>query len=551
MRSASRFRWYIPTTACRMRTNLATVTMRPAFFDRAFFVKSSKTIIEIPHRHTSLPNCSRFGTKVFRLLNDSNTRRGKQQQSDPTRLLEDAMECLRITAAPTQLVCRESERAKVLSLLSNAVTCGSAGAALYISGMPGTGKSATIHAVLKEMKELSEDGELPSFEAITINAMSLSAPDSIYTEIYRGIFKTRKVISRHAACRALDSHFRSGSSRAEKKRPVCVLVIDEVDSLVTAKQRVLYTLFDWPTCPNSRLVVVTIANTMDLPERMIPRCASRLGFGRMNFFPYSKEQIGEIVEKRLEQCGGLFSRDAVTMCARKVASVSGDIRKALHVCRRALETAGGQPVQIAHVVAAERELHESPFSSAIQLLPFLQQMLLLAFALEIRANVERLSVPIRNLKERMETLMTLSGRYSRVIRLSLDQIWSAIQSLAESNFISICESIPFEAIVKKKAVKPSPKKKTKPEPSRLTEQTDLPSGKVLASAVDEPLGHLGIEPSCEVGLALGHGDPPGIGTSGPAGIGASPLGLPLQLEDVEAGLSKCSTFARERLNTGP
>eukprot|EP01069_Polyplicarium_translucidae_P008990 Polyplicarium_translucidae@DN3279_c1_g2_i3.p2 len=288
MRSASRFRWYIPTTACRMRTNLATVTMRPAFFDRAFFVKSSKTIIEIPHRHTSLPNCSRFGTKVFRLLNDSNTRRGKQQQSDPTRLLEDAMECLRITAAPTQLVCRESERAKVLSLLSNAVTCGSAGAALYISGMPGTGKSATIHAVLKEMKELSEDGELPSFEAITINAMSLSAPDSIYTEIYRGIFKTRKVISRHAACRALDSHFRSGSSRAEKKRPVCVLVIDEVDSLVTAKQRVLYTLFDWPTCPNSRLVVVTIANTMDLPERMIPRCASRLGTDRRD----SREATG-------------------------------------------------------------------------------------------------------------------------------------------------------------------------------------------------------------------------------------------------------------------
>lgn len=39
----------------------------------------------------------------------------------------------------------------------------------------------------------------------------------------------------------------------------------------------MYNLFDWPTHKKAQLVVLTIANTMDLPERiMINRVASRL-----------------------------------------------------------------------------------------------------------------------------------------------------------------------------------------------------------------------------------------------------------------------------------
>lgn len=46
---------------------------------------------------------------------------------------------------------------------------------------------------------------------------------------------------------------------------------------MTRKQDVLYNLFDWPTKQNSTLIVLAIANTMDLPERvMINRVSSRL-----------------------------------------------------------------------------------------------------------------------------------------------------------------------------------------------------------------------------------------------------------------------------------
>lgn len=52
----------------------------------------------------------------------------------------------------------------------------------------------------------------------------------------------------------------------------------------------MYNLFDWPTRRHARLVVLTIANTMDLPERvMINRVASRLvrrrGLVRLGVWP--------------------------------------------------------------------------------------------------------------------------------------------------------------------------------------------------------------------------------------------------------------------------
>jgi origin recognition complex subunit 1 len=61
-----------------------------------------------------------------------------------------------------------------------------------------------------------------------------------------------------------------------------VVLMDELDQLVTAKQDVIYNFFNWPTLARSRLVVLAVANTMDLPERvMTGRVRSRLGALRL------------------------------------------------------------------------------------------------------------------------------------------------------------------------------------------------------------------------------------------------------------------------------
>ena len=57
-----------------------------------------------------------------------------------------------------------------------------------------------------------------------------------------------------------------------------VVLMDELDQLMTTKQDVVYNFFNWPTLVNSRLIVLAVANTMDLPERVMSgRVRSRLG----------------------------------------------------------------------------------------------------------------------------------------------------------------------------------------------------------------------------------------------------------------------------------
>ena len=73
---------------------------------------------------------------------------------------------------------------------------------------------------------------------------------------------------------------------AEKLR---VVLIDELDALVTKKQTLLYNLFDWPCNAQSRLLVIAIANTMDLPEKLQPKIASRIGKNRLVFEPYNRD----------------------------------------------------------------------------------------------------------------------------------------------------------------------------------------------------------------------------------------------------------------------
>lgn len=59
---------------------------------------------------------------------------------------------------------------------------------------------------------------------------------------------------------------------------VSVVLMDELDQLMTTKQDVIYNFFNWPTLDSSKLIVIAVANTHDLPERVMSgRVRSRLG----------------------------------------------------------------------------------------------------------------------------------------------------------------------------------------------------------------------------------------------------------------------------------
>jgi hypothetical protein len=109
----------------------------------------------------------------------------------------------------------------------------------------------------------------------------------------------------------------------------------------------LYRLYEVPHIRNSRVIIAGIANTLDLPQRLLPNLATKnMTPETINFKAYTAEQIAAIIRERL---GGdvdrVFDSKAIELMAKKVAETClGDCRKALNICRFA------SPPQTFHVL---------------------------------------------------------------------------------------------------------------------------------------------------------------------------------------------------------
>ncbi|XP_078075528.1 origin recognition complex subunit 1 [Mustelus asterias] len=290
-----------------------------------------------------------------------------QLAKTPVSVLEEARARLHVSAVPESLPCREQEFQDIYNYVESKVTDGTGGC-MYISGVPGTGKTATVHEVMRCLQHAAKQDDLPSFQFVEINGMKLTDPHQCYVQILK-LLTGERATADHAAA-LLGKRFGTPAPRRE----TTVLLVDELDLLWTRKQDVMYNLFDWPTRKQAKLVVLAVANTMDLPERiMMNRVASRLGLTRMSFQPYTYKQLQRIISSRLNRLKA-FEDDAIQLVGRKVAALSGDARRALDICRRAAEIceysatqqAASNLVGMPHVVQALDEMFSSPYITAIR-----------------------------------------------------------------------------------------------------------------------------------------------------------------------------------------
>ncbi|XLS77139.1 hypothetical protein HN51_061364 [Arachis hypogaea] len=87
--------------------------------------------------------------------------------------------------------------------------------------------------------------------------------------------------------------------------------------------------------PFARCILIGVANAIDLADRFLPMLTSlNCKPTVVTFCSYSKDQILRILEERLNELPyTVFQRQALELCARKVAAASGDMRKALCIFR--------------------------------------------------------------------------------------------------------------------------------------------------------------------------------------------------------------------------
>lgn len=287
---------------------------------RYLYKAQSKSLVKVS-RETRKRRCAQIlrGAKRKKRLSGG----GDDEKTD----LERCISSLQLRNTPENLPRREKERKQVERFLRKA---SSDGGRMYISGMPGTGKTATVHEVVRS---LGDDDDGNAFDFLEINAMRLPRPSHAYVLLWQKI-SGGDLKSPEVAARLLDEAFCRDQQQENK---MLVVLVDELDYMMTKDQTVLYNFFDWPG-RSKKLTVVGIANTMDLPERLEPKVRSRLGPERLVFHPYTVQDVQAILEDRLgDLVDVVFDKKAMEMAARKVAAYSGDVRRALQICATAAE----------------------------------------------------------------------------------------------------------------------------------------------------------------------------------------------------------------------
>ncbi|CAO3698663.1 unnamed protein product [Rhizopus stolonifer] len=317
--------------------------------------------------------------------------------------------------------------------------------------MPGTGKTAMLTEVMPTMQD---DISQLDYEVKTtvVNCMSIKEPKQIYIKLVEAWKSTDTVTKLDVVQQAHELLM--------EENVLHVVVLDEIDSLITREQEVLYKLFEWVFLPNSRLVLIGIANALDLTDRVLPRlraknCEPQL----LNFNPYKVPEISTIIKDRLyslveapskETPIPIFQPAAIEFCSRKIAASMGDLRTALDVCRQAIEVAEMEQkklikagnanipelkVTLKHVMNVMNSAFGSPTVQKLKQLNLQQKIVLGVFYVMIKTKKD-----ITLGKFRQEYSVLCSDTKTAVSSVSKSELNDLLSMLESSSLINLGKS---------------------------------------------------------------------------------------------------------------
>lgn len=325
----------------------------------------------------------------------------KPAPSAPTDIYTQARALLR-TSSATSFTGRQAERTAITDFLtSEDKFC------LYVSGTPGTGKTALVNDVLRGL-----DGK---YKSKYLNCMGMNAEDI-----------------RASARDTRDEH--------ADDECAMVMVLDELEHLDSATLSPVFAV----GTPSFR--IIGISNTHTLTSKPTTSTIT------LHFKPYTSNEMTQIIAKRLEELvlpdgmKAIVAPAALSFACRKVSSQTGDLRACLALVRGAIETAEKEfikntlanqgdsvaivPVSMAHVLAATKTVSsQAPGTvGVVRQLNIQARLVLLSLLLSTR----RLSASLPVLSKAAKTPLKSKAKSKAPEALTIDGLFEFYTHLLSS-----------------------------------------------------------------------------------------------------------------------
>jgi Cdc6-like AAA superfamily ATPase len=151
-----------------------------------------------------------------------------------------------------------------------------------------------VRSIIAELQTEQYKGLLPEFNFIALNGMELRHPFDAYVKLWEAISGTRKErLSAGDAVYELENYFcgdlqKGGISHSDSEDefsqddnngdisepPVTVLMLDEIDYLITKKETLVYNFFDWPLRGKQNENIYPECHKTLLIMHLLSRCLS-------------------------------------------------------------------------------------------------------------------------------------------------------------------------------------------------------------------------------------------------------------------------------------
>ena len=344
------------------------------------------------------------------------------------------------------LPCRYEEQKEIYNYIKNGLKISGSYNSLYICGLNGTGKTECVKRVIEIIERENKINDDMKFRCLFINCVNFDTDMKLIKCIYNFIFsKKLKKMKVSNYLKILDQYFLERNNYNgniylnDPSNSHIIFIIDEIDYLINKFQILLYHIFNWSSYSNSKLIIISISNLININELFLSKISSRFGQNKLILKPYTKEQIREIINFKGINLN-LFDEDALKLVAIKVSVINGDLRRVIHILKYAIELFNYELrnnikinneklINKFYIIKACNDLYGSRIIKTLNNLKFLEKLIIGAIIFDINKYNSNL-IYIENIYNALDILLEKYNEYYKnSSKIELDINWEEFKTI--------------------------------------------------------------------------------------------------------------------------